>query len=104
MLNIIENKLADLKKLCLKYKVKKLSVFGSVLTEDFKDSSDIDFLVSFDERTLDLLDYADNYFDFIDELEKLFGRKIDLVEEKSLRNPYLIKNIEKSKQKVYEGE
>jgi predicted nucleotidyltransferase len=94
-------KLPELKQLCLKYKVKKLSVFGSVLTNEFKENSDIDFLVTFDESRLELLDYADNFFDFMDALENLFGRKIDLVEEKAMKNPYFIKEVEDTKQILY---
>ncbi len=100
-MNIVENKLSELKQLCLKYKVKKLSVFGSVLTNDFKENSDIDFLVTFDENKLELLDYAGNFFDFMDALENLFGRKIDLVEEKAMRNPYFIEEVEATKQMLY---
>jgi len=87
--------------LCNKYKVKSLYAFGSVLTNKFKKDSDVDFLVSF-LPFMDYADYADNYFDFADELEKLFNRKVDLVTEESLSNPYLIKSVNKSKQLVYE--
>lgn len=46
-------------------------------------------------------DYVGNYFSFRDALEALFGRKVDLIEEKGLRNKYLIANINRNKQMIY---
>lgn len=63
----------------------KLFVFGSILTDNFKKSSDIDFLVDF--TSVDLYDYVDNYFDLKTSLEKLLKRQIDLLEDKAVRNP-----------------
>lgn len=88
-----------LQKLCESHKVKSLYAFGSVLTENFNSESDIDFLVNFHE--MELLEYSDNYFDFLFSLEKLFNRKIDLVTEKSLKNPYFIEKINQTKKLVY---
>lgn len=87
--------------LCKKHKVNSLYVFGSILSDKFKKNSDIDLLVSF--KNIDLLEYADNYFDFLFSLEDLFKRKVDLVTEKSLSNPYFIKSINESKQLIYGG-
>jgi predicted nucleotidyltransferase len=77
-----------------------LYVFGSVLNEKFNEKSDLDFLVSFN-KNIELLDYADNYFNFLFSLEDLFSRNIDLVTEKSLKNPYFIKELENTKQLIY---
>ena len=74
--------------LCKKYKVAKLWVFGSILTPRFNDNSDIDFLVDFDENNIELLDYADNYFNFIHEIESVMGRKVDMVVNKSIKNRF----------------
>jgi len=76
-------------------------VFGSILTNRFGTKRDIDFLVYFSNK-IDLLDYADNYFDLKFELEDLLGRKIDLVEGKSLKNKYFINEVETTKLKIYE--
>ena len=100
MNTIIKNNLNTLEKLCKKNKVEKLYVFGSVLTENFNINSDLDFIVSF-ENTIHELDYADVYFDFLFSLENIFGREIDLITEKSLRNPFFIEEIEKTKQLIY---
>lgn len=71
--------------LCKKYKVAKLWVFGSILTARFNEDSDVDLSVSFDKGNINLEDYADNYFDFMDELKSLFRREIDLVCDDSVK-------------------
>lgn len=87
-MKLIEMNLDKIIALCKKYKVAKLWVFGSILTPRFNDNSDIDFLVDFDENNIDLLDYADNYFNFIHEIESLMGRKVDMVVNKSIKNRF----------------
>jgi uncharacterized protein len=84
--------------LCTRYKVKEFSIFGSLLREDFNQSSDIDVLVSFHE------DEPVSLFDMIDlenELSALFGRKVDLVEAESLTNPIRRKIILESREIIY---
>ena len=85
--------------LCKQYKVKTLYVFGSALTENFGKESDVDFIVDFE--SLPITDYVNNYFDFKFSLEDIFKRPVDLLEEKSLRNPYFIQSINKHKRLVY---
>ncbi|MDP2237619.1 MAG: nucleotidyltransferase domain-containing protein [Bacteroidales bacterium] len=85
--------------LCYKHRVAKLFVFGSVLTDNFNKSSDIDLIVDFSE--IDLIDYADNYFDLKLSLEKLLKRQVDLLEDKAIKNPYLRQSIDSSKQMIY---
>ena len=75
-MKLIEMNIDKIIALCKKYKVAKLWVFGSILTPRFNDESDVDFLVDFDERNIELLDYADNFFDFIHEIEAVMGRKM----------------------------
>ena len=99
MHKIIQNNLKELNKLCDKYNVKSLYIFGSVLNSEFKNVSDIDILVDFKDLSID--QYTDNYFDLHHDLEKLFGRRVDLVTERSLSNPYLIKSIEESRKLLY---
>lgn len=98
-MNLIERNIGNLKKLCDTYNVSRLYVFGSALSHKFKKDSDIDFLVTFD--SVELNDYADNYFDFKFSLEDLFNRKIDLLEEKAIRNPFLKQSIDTSKELIY---
>ncbi len=88
-----------IKALCVKHKVARLFVFGSILTDNYQDSSDIDLLVDF--SGVDLYNYADNYFDFKLSLEKLLKREIDLLEDKAVKNPYIRKSIDSSKRLIY---
>lgn len=98
-MRIIDKNIDKIRALCNKHKVARLFVFGSILTDNFKKSSDIDLLVDFSE--VDLYDYADNYFDLKSSLEKLLKRQIDLLEDKAVKNPYLRKSIDSSKQMIY---
>ena len=98
-MNRIEKHIAAIIALCKQYKVKKLFVFGSILTNRFNEKSDIDFLVDFNKQEIE--DYFDNFFDFKYALEKLLDRDIDLVEEQTIRNPYLRKNIDNTKALIY---
>ena len=99
MNSILKNQLDTIRSLCERYRVKTLYVFGSVLTPNFDTHSDIDLLVDFLDQ--DALQYASNYFQFKFELEKLFNRKIDLLEERALKNPYFIENINQKKHLLY---
>jgi len=99
MNKIIIDKLDELKTLCKIYSVKTMYVFGSVCTTKFNDQSDIDFLISFKDIPIDK--YTDNYFDLHYKLQGLFSRKIDLLTDKSLSNPYFIQSVNNNKQLIY---
>ena len=99
-MNPIELNKDKLNELCDTHKVKELYLFGSVLTNKFNDSSDIDMLIQFYQ--VDLLEYFDNYMDLKEKLEQLFHRPVDLVENQAIRNPIFRKVIEREKQLVYE--
>ncbi len=86
-IDIAENKLAEL---CRKWKVTELSLFGSILRDDFGPDSDIDVLVVFrPDAPWSLWDLMD----MREELQNLFERKVDLVEKDALRNPYRRREI-----------
>lgn len=87
--------------LCKKYKVAKLWVFGSILATRFNDNSDIDFLVDFDENNIELLDYADNYFNFIHEIESVMGRKVDMVVNKSIKNRFFRTEVDETRRLIW---
>lgn len=89
----------DIHKLCKHHKVKKLYAFGSILTDRFSNSSDIDLIVDFDN--IDVVKYADNYFDFKFSLQDILKHPIDLLEEKAIKNPYFKKAISQKRQLVY---
>jgi len=96
---LIDNNIESLKRLCNIYNVDKMYLFGSALTSNFNEKSDIDFLVKF--KPIELSKYFENYIDFKENLQSLFGREVDLLEEQTLRNPILIKSINRSKELVY---
>jgi uncharacterized protein len=98
-MQIIEQNINKIHDLCLKHKVARLFVFGSVLSGRFRKGSDLDFVVDFQD--IDLYDYADNYFDLKFSLEKIFKRNVDLLEDKAISNPYLRQSIDSSKQLLY---
>ncbi|MCC8069850.1 MAG: nucleotidyltransferase domain-containing protein [Ruminococcus sp.] len=87
--------------LCKRYGVRSLAVFGSILTDRFKDTSDVDFLVDFVPQDPDTFDYVINYLDFKEALEKLLGRTVDLVVGKTLRNKYFIESVNSTKMLIY---
>ena len=99
-MHLIYDNIKKIAALCRKYKVSKLYVFGSVLTSRFNENSDIDLLFNF-SPDINYQNYSDNYFDLWDALKNLFGRDVDLVDEKTLRNPVFIKEIEATKQLIY---
>jgi len=81
------------------YNVKTLYAFGSVVSDQLTDKSDVDFLVDFD--TIDIENYADNYFAFKFSLQDILKRPIDLIEEKAIRNPYFKQAVNKQRKLVY---
>jgi len=99
MQKLIFDKIQELKKICETYDVRSMYIFGSACTDKFNKNSDIDILVSFKDISIEK--YTDNYFELHYKLEELFGRKIDLLTENSLSNPYLIESLEQTKQLLY---
>lgn len=99
--NEIENRLEKLFELCSKYKVSKLFVFGSVYKGKFNaKTSDIDLIVELDN--LSPVEKGENLMKFWSELENLFSRKVDLLTNKNIKNPYLKNEIENSKLLIYD--
>ncbi len=94
---------SELINFCQENQILELSVFGSVLREDFKETSDIDFLVVFDPQIqLSLMDLVGIQY----ELEELIGRKVDLVEKRSIENSHnwiRRKNILEAATLIYES-
>jgi len=98
-MKLISEHIVEIKNLCDNYFVDELYVFGSILSSGFNKNSDIDFLVRF--SGVELAEYFDNYMDFKAGLEKLLKRNIDLLEIQTLKNPILIRSINRSKRIVY---
>jgi len=85
--------------LCRQYHVKKLFAFGSVITDEFNEQSDVDLIVDFDKQ--EIKDHFLHFFNFKYSLEDVFHREVDLLEEQPIRNSFLRKNIENSKTLIY---
>ena len=99
-MDLIDNYRSQIIELCDKHNVKELYLFGSVLTDRFNDSSDIDMLIQFNQ--VELLEYFDNYMDLKEKLEKMFNRQVDLVENQAVKNPIFRKVLDREKRLLYE--
>ena len=86
----IEPYLPEIERICKKYDVKNLTLFGSALTDKFDpQNSDCDFL-------LELNGYKKGIFRFMsvkEELENLLKREVDLVSPRNIQNHLLKKYI-----------
>ena len=89
----------ELSRICDRFGVKRLELFGSALREDFSSSSDLDFLVEFEpEHPMSMFD---RYFGLKEALEQLFQRPVDLIERKAIQNPYFRQAVEQEKVVIY---
>jgi len=102
MNTILENAKDDLIRLCKELKIIRLFAFGSIVSGNFQDDSDIDFLISFSEN-LSFEEYTDNFFTLHYKLRELLNREIDIVTERTLSNPYFIESINQTKSLIYEA-
>lgn len=87
--------------LCKSHNVKSLFAFGSSVTGNFRESSDVDLVVELNEK--DPLKKGELLLSFWDKLEGFFKRKVDLLTAESIKNPVLKKEIEDTKQLIYAG-
>lgn len=95
--DIVDANLPTLRALCRRFGVHRLDLFGSAAAGRFDPArSDLDFLVAFapSER-------PKRYLRLLAELEKLFGRKVDLIDEAALENPYLRRQIEAERRTLF---
>jgi predicted nucleotidyltransferase len=83
-----------------KHKIKNAYIFGSALTDRFNDHSDVDFLVNLLDG-LDPVDAGEHLWDLQDELKVLLKREIDILTERSLKNPYFIQELNATKTEIY---
>ncbi len=90
----------QIREICESLPVKRLGIFGSVLTGSFASVSDVDILVIFDDD--ENIDLFDNYFELKEKLEEMFNRSVDLVIDKNFTNPYFQKSVEKTREIIYE--
>ena len=97
---IIESHSAELANLCRRFHVRRLDLFGSAIGDNFEPTrSDVDLLVEFVPGVI--LSALDQYFGFKEALETLLDRPVDLIEASAVKNPYIWKSIEASRETLY---
>jgi predicted nucleotidyltransferase len=103
MIDVVAEHLDEIAALCRQYGVRRLDLFGSATTSDFDpETSDLDFVATFADTHVP--GYADRYLDFADALEALFGRPVDLVIDRSIRNPRFRQAVDATRQPVYDDQ
>lgn len=84
MLRDVERKRDEISRLCRRYGVQRLELFGSAARKDFGgEPGDLDFLVEF--QPLKAGEYADAYFGLLEALQDLLGRPVDLVMPRAVK-------------------
>ena len=102
MIGEVERQRFTVAALCRQYRVRKLRLFGSAATGTFiPATSDLDFVAEF--ANTQSSDYPDRYLDFAEALEKLFNRRVDVITERAIRNPYFRAEVERTAQVIYEA-
>ena len=89
---------AELSAICRRHGVRRLELFGSAINGQ-EAIGDLDFLVEFEALGPDT--YADTYFGLLEDLERLFGRPVDLVMTSAVTNPYFLEDIAGNRTVVY---
>lgn len=95
----LEKHREELIDLCKKHHVERMFVFGSVLNKNFSSESDVDFLIKIKEVPVDV--YTDSFFEIYEGLENILKRKVDLLTEQSISNPYFLEEINRTKTLIY---
>jgi predicted nucleotidyltransferase len=102
MHSIVHDNIEALRELAIKHRVERLDLFGSAAREDFDpETSDLDFLVTFEP--MPPVEHADSFFGLLEDLERLFARRIDLLESEPIENPYIRESIALSRKVLYEA-
>ncbi len=99
MNRLLETHQSEIALLCERHHVKQLYAFGSILTEKFTEKSDVDFVASF--HKISILDFADNYLLFCEELQRILNRSVHLTVDSSIRNPFFRKQVDLTKQLLF---
>ncbi len=100
MNSLIEAKHNEVTRLCKRYGVGRLELFGSVAAGRFRaEKSDLDFLVEFQDMAPG--QHADAYFGLLAALQDLFHRDIDLIEIRAIQNPYFRASVERNRTLLY---
>lgn len=100
MNSLLAQNQAQLETLCRRYHVRRLELFGSAASGQYRPGqSDLDFLVEFEPFAPGA--YVDAYFGLLQALEALFGQAVDLVVASAITNPYFRQSVERTKTLLY---
>jgi len=97
--SVVQQYLPQIKGLMQRYGVLNAYAFGSAVKDTMTDESDVDFIISFPPE-MDYETYGNNYFALLFSLQDLLHRDVDLVTEKTIKNPYFLQSINDHKFKV----
>ena len=99
----LQSKLQDILSLCQRHGIARLEVFGSAARTDFDpEKSDYDFVVEFEDKGLGT-NYGFRFLNFAEALESVLGRKVDILTQDSIKNPYLKQAIDEDRTTIYEA-
>jgi uncharacterized protein len=100
MVGTVMARRAQVARLCERFGVSRLELFGSATGGRFDpERSDLDFLVVF--SAMEPREYARCYFGLLGELQRLFGKPVDLVELEAQENPYFLAAIQPTRELLY---
>lgn len=99
-MDVLREKREAIAEICARHNVLRLDAFGSVLRADFRPGhSDLDLLVDF--APMEPYARVDAYFGMLEDLRALFGHEVDLVMVGAVKNPYIARDIERTRQQLY---
>ena len=102
MIAAVAERTADIQRLCGRYHVQRLALFGSAATGEHRSgASDYDFVVEF--PPLPAGEYSDSYFGLLEDLERLLGGPVELVVGSAIRNPFFRQSVEQTSALLYEA-
>ena len=100
MTEIPKNRLDAVAQACMRHGATRLDVFGSALRDDFKPGqSDVDLLVEL--GPMEPYARVDAYFGLLEDLREILGERVDLVVAGAVKNRYIARDIERTKQLLY---
>lgn len=100
MTGVLERQLGAIAEVCARHSVMRLDAFGSALRDDFRpDESDLDLLVEF--APMEPYARVDAYFGMLEDLKSLLGLEVDLVMVGAVKNPYIARDIERTRRMLY---
>ncbi len=100
-MTFFEPYMEQIQELCRAHQVATLYAFGSTVKGDQRSTSDVDLLLEL--KSTDPYAFADNYWALEEKFAALFGRPVDLISRRAMRNVYFIAAVEAEKVKLYEA-